>query len=244
MYETFFGLNDRPFASAPNAKRYFPASAIENARQSLWRCMSAKRESGWSSAQPARAKRSFARFWPNNFAHRLVVALLTCGRQCTGRVMLQTILFELGLPYRGLEDGELRLSLVNHLASGEPHRSAMLLVVDEAHTLPLRLLEEVRLITNLVHNGHSRVRLILAGGPALEERLASPKLDSFNQRISARSYLQAFNYDETLAYVRHAIQCAGGTRSGFSLPRRSPPCIAHPTASRGSSISCATMRYC
>jgi hypothetical protein len=94
----------------------------------------------------------------------------------------------------------------------------MLLVVDEAHTLPLRLLEEIRLITNLVHNGHSRVRLILAGGPALEERLASPKLDSFNQRISARSYLQAFKYDETLAYVRHAIQCAGGSAERIFTP--------------------------
>ncbi len=62
MYETFFGLNDRPFAAAPNAKRYFQASAIENARQSLRAAWSAKRESGWSSAQPARAKRSFARF--------------------------------------------------------------------------------------------------------------------------------------------------------------------------------------
>jgi type II secretory pathway predicted ATPase ExeA len=144
------------------------------------------------------------------FRSRLVVAVLTCGRQCTGRVLLQTILYELGLPYRGLEDGELRLSLINHLVGGEPNRGALLLIVDEAHTLPLRLLEEVRLITNLVHNGHSRVRLLLAGGPALEERLASPKLESFNQRISARTYLQSFIYDETLAYVRHAIVVAGG----------------------------------
>ena len=51
-----------------------------------------------------------------------------------------------------------------------------------AHTLPYRLLEELRLITNLVRDGQSRVQLILAGGPVLEERFAHPKLDSFGRR--------------------------------------------------------------
>ena len=55
----------------------------------------------------------------------------------------------------------------------------MLLIVDEAHTLPLRLMEELRLITNLARNGQPRVRLVLVGGPQLEERFASPKLESF-----------------------------------------------------------------
>jgi hypothetical protein len=54
------------------------------------------------------------------------------------------------------------------------------------------------------------VRLLLAGGSVLEERFASPKLDSFNQRLAARCYLDAFNRTETQAYIRHQITFAGG----------------------------------
>jgi len=86
----------------------------------------------------------------------------------------------------------------------------MLLLVDEAHTLPLRLLEEVRLITNIMCEGQPRVRLVLAGGSQMEERLASPKLESFHQRIAARCYLQSLTRDETIGYVQQQIAQAGG----------------------------------
>lgn len=76
--------------------------------------------------------------------------------------------------------------------------------------LPLRMVDEARLLTNLTRNGRSRVRLIISGGPRLEERLASPKLESFNQRVAARCYLQAFIYDETLAYIRAQVSGVGG----------------------------------
>jgi hypothetical protein len=48
----------------------------------------------------------------------------------------------------------------------------MLLLVDETHTLPLRLMEEIRMITNLVREGRPRVRLVMAGSPLLELRNA------------------------------------------------------------------------
>ena len=51
---------------------------------------------------------------------------------------------------------------------------------------------------------------MLAGAPALEERLANPKLDSFNQRLSARCYLEAFSRGETQDYIQSQISWAGG----------------------------------
>src|SRR5207244_2142982 len=116
--------------------------------------------------------------------------------------LLQNILFELKLPYRDMDEGELRLSLVDHLEPRSGGPDGLLLLVDEAHMLPLRLLEEIRLLTNVVRDGQTRVRLVLAGGMALEERLTSPKLESLHQRIAARCYLQSLRRDETIYYVQ------------------------------------------
>ena len=58
------------------------------------------------------------------------------------------------------------------------------------------------MITNMVRGGQPRVRLVLAGDVRLEERLANPRLASFQQRIAARCYLQAFSKEETFSFVR------------------------------------------
>jgi type II secretory pathway predicted ATPase ExeA len=210
MYEAFFGLNDRPFAPAPLARRYFPAGPAEAARQTLARCIDRGEGIGLLIGPAGTGKTLLCQVLAEQFRARFAIALLSSGRICTRRNLFQAILFELGLPYRGMEEGELRLALVDHLTNEETHQGGLLLLVDEAHLLPLRLLEEVRLLTNLLRSGQPRVRLLLSSGAVLEERMASPKLESFNQRIAARCYLQAFNHDETLAYVRSEIVGAAG----------------------------------
>jgi hypothetical protein len=124
--------------------------------------------------------------------------------------MLQAILFELGLPYKMRDEGELRLSLLDHLLSDQCP-SGLLLLVDEAQALPTALLDELRILTNLVRGGVPRVRLVLAGSSALEEAFAHPELESFSQRLSARSYLAPLNRDESWQYIRAQIAACGAT---------------------------------
>jgi type II secretory pathway predicted ATPase ExeA len=230
MYESFFGFSERPFAAAAVAKRYFPAGAIETARQTLGRAIDRAEGVGLLTGPAGTGKSLLCQVLADQFRRSLQVTLLASGQLCTRRALLQAILFELGLPFRGMEEGDLRLSLVDHLSprsklsiagsqgSAMPTADpALLLIVDEAHTLPLRLLEELRLITNLVRNGQPRVRLVLAGAPQLEERFASPKLESFNQRVAARCYLETLDRQQTGEYIRHQIeQCGGQTDAIFT----------------------------
>ena len=88
-----------------------------------------------------------------------------------------------------------------------------MLLVDEAHHLPLRLLDEIRSLTNLTRDMQPAVRMVLAGSHVLEERFASPKLESFSQRISVRCYLEAFQRSETQAYIQSRLSAGGGQGS-------------------------------
>ena len=210
MYESFFQFRDRPFPSAPRPDLYFPAAGTERALQTLARCVDRGEGPAVLVGAAGTGKSLVCQSLAERFNERFHVALLSSGHLDAPRALLQNILFELNLPYRGLEEGELRLSLIDFLEPGKSDRDGMLLVVDEAHTLPLELLEEIRMITNLVRHGLPRVRLVLAGGHALEEQLADPKLESLNQRVAARCYLQSLSYDETRDYVRAQIAAVGG----------------------------------
>jgi hypothetical protein len=72
-----------------------------------------------------------------------------------------------------------------------------------------KLLDELRLITNFTRNHQPRVKLALFGNMRLEETLASPHLESFNQRLAARCYLQPMSRSETTNYVSHQLHECG-----------------------------------
>jgi type II secretory pathway predicted ATPase ExeA len=209
MYETFFQLKQRPFAAAPRADRYFPAAAIEAARQTLSRSVERAEGTGLLIGPSGTGKTLLCHLLAEQFRGKFAVALLSNGHLNTRRELLQAILFELGLPYRRLEEGELRLSLIDYLSSERDGNQGLLLLLDEAHTFSIRLLEEVRLISNLVRNGQPRVRLVLSGGPSLEERFANPRLEAFSQRIASRCYLEKLDYTQTRQYVMAQLAAVG-----------------------------------
>ena len=210
MYDGCFGLSRRPFVAVPQVDQYFPAGTIENARTTLARCIQRGEGAGLIVGPSGTGKTLLCRLVQEQFRRSFQVAMLASGRLSTRRALFQAILYELGRPYRYMDEGELRLAVVEHLTTSEIGSRGLLLLVDEAHTLSLRLLEEIRLLTNLARDDQPLVRLVLAGGPVLEERFANPKLDSFSQRLSARCYLEAFNRSETQDYIQWQIDSAGG----------------------------------
>lgn len=210
MYEEFFGMKQRPFCAAPRSELYFPSRVIEPARQTIERTIERAEGSALVVGPAGTGKTMLCRLMAERFRSRFDVAFLSNGRLPSRRALLQAILFELGMPYRKLDEGELRLSLLDRLQPNASGSEGLLLIVDEAHLLPLRLMEEVRLITDFMRGGKPRVRLVLAGSAALEERLTAPRLNSLQQRITARCYLEALDRNETMNFIRHQISAAGG----------------------------------
>ena len=209
MYNSYFKFSRRPFVSVPHVERYFSASTIEAARQTLVRCIERGQGAGMVVGPSGIGKTLLCQVLAEQLRQSFRVALLSSGRLSTRRDLFQAILYELGRPYHGTDEGELRLALADYLTASEDCPQGLVLLVDEAHTLPLRLLEEIRMLTNLARDGQPRVRLMLAGGTVLEERFANPKLDSFSQRLVARCYLESFNRTETQNYIHVQIDSAG-----------------------------------
>jgi general secretion pathway protein A len=84
-----------------------------------------------------------------------------------------------------------------------------LLVVDEAQALSARLLELLRLLTNLETSERKLLQIVLIGQPELRAQLAQPELVQLSQRIIARVHLGPLSAAETADYVRHRLSVAG-----------------------------------
>jgi len=202
--------DERVFPSYPQVARYFPSSSAEDARRRLSRAIDRGDGPGLVIGAPGTGKSLLLQVLAAQYHEQFDVVLLACARLCTRRALMQAILFELGLPYKMRDEGELRLGLLDHLLSTQECPSGLLLLVDEAQTLPITLLDELRVVTNLMRGGSPRVRLVLAGSSALEEAFAHPALESFSQRLASRCYVAPLRRDETAQFIRAHVAASGG----------------------------------
>ena len=84
------------------------------------------------------------------------------------------------------------------------------LVIDEAQSLSIALLEELRLLANIEMSGAKLLPLVLAGQPELARRLECPELRQLKQRIVLRCELVPFDLSETASYIAKRIEIVGG----------------------------------
>lgn len=200
----------RAFPAHPRLDRYFASAAGEAARQRVVQCLLRGDGPALLLGAPGVGKSMLIDVIANDVAGKLQVVRLASTQLCTRRALLQAILHGLDGPYRDREEGELRLSLTDLLRDPAETGAGVALLIDEAQTLPVRLLEELRLLTNIAIDGAPRLRLVLAGAHSLDESFTDPSLEAFSQRIAARCYLEPLSRDELGQYVRAHIAAAGG----------------------------------
>lgn len=198
----------RPFLAAPRTAFYFPSRGIDAARANLERAIRRSEGIGMVVGGPGTGKSLLLAVIAEQVRDDFDIALLTGARICTRRALWQSILAELGEPYRGIDEADLRIGVLERIRGLSATGSGLVILVDEAHTLPIRLLEELRLLSN-VPTPLPAVHVVLSGTTDLEERLASPRMEPLAQRIAVRAYLEPLDHAETVAYLRS--QCAAAS---------------------------------
>jgi type II secretory pathway predicted ATPase ExeA len=124
--------------------------------------------------------------------------------------LFQAILFDLGLPYEGKAEQELRLVVTNHLLQAFTAGRPTVLIVDEAHHLSPDLLEELRLFGNLEGRSGKALQVVFLGQPTFLDVLKRPELAAFRQRLAVRAELQPLGVQEAADYLLHHVRSAGG----------------------------------
>src|SRR4029453_16323482 len=92
------------------------------------------------------------------------------------------------------------------------------ILIDEAQDLDARVLEELRLLSNLETGTEKILQILLAGQPELERKLAQAELRQLRQRIALHVRLCAFTPAEVAGYIRARLQRAGAADGALFTP--------------------------
>lgn len=101
----------------------------------------------------------------------------------------------------------LELKLLDIAQHGRP----VILIIDEAQSLPDDSLETLRLLSNLETERHKLLQIVLFGQPELNRRLHSDKFRQLRQRIAFSYHLPHLTAQQMTAYLSHRVQLSGRT---------------------------------
>ncbi len=95
-------------------------------------------------------------------------------------------------------------------------QKTFLLVIDEAHKISFRLLEEIRLLSNMETAENNVMSICLVGQPELNHKLSRPEFLPVLQRIGMRYHLKPLDLRATRSYVETRLKEAGAAGEIFA----------------------------
>src|SRR5271165_6941942 len=218
MYKSFYNLKRNPFEITPDPAFLFPTRRHNEALAALY--YGVRRHKGFvvMTGEVGTGKTLLVRCLLELLNRLNVAYAYVFNSLLSPREFLQYVAGDFGLPAAGRNKSELLLELSNFLIGRYQKKLTTVLVVDEAHHLPVEVLEEIRLLTNLETAQEKLLQILLVGQPELDEKLDSMELRQLKQRIALRCQLEPLNLEETRGYIQRRLQLAGASPAAALFP--------------------------
>ena len=236
LYEAFFGLREQPFALTTDPRFLCMTASHKRAYQELLTGLRRREGLMVLTGDTGMGKTTICRgvidaLGPHTF-HALIL-----NPYMSDAEVVRVILRDFGLVSRddirkgafGRADmPQLLDTLEQFLRSLVPLNTYAVVVIDEAQSLPARVLDQVRQLLAFEHDSQRLLQIILSGQPGLTATLKTDAMRAVDGRISRRAELTPMLPDEVESYIQHRLFVAG-SRDNVTFPADSVKAVAELT---------------
>lgn len=212
MYESYYGLNSKPFQLTPDPAFFFASKLHKRAMSYLQYGLSQAEGFIVITGDIGTGKTTIANSLLDNIEADIFAAQIVTPKLSPDEIV-KMVASKFGIDTNGKTKTDLLESLQNFLEQLASTGKRALLLVDEAQNLPLETIEELRMLSNFQQNGKPLLQSFLLGQAELQPILRAPNMEQFRQRIVASCHLAPLNFEETCAYINYRLEHAGSTRN-------------------------------
>ena len=215
MYESFYNFREKPFSLLPDSGFLYLSNKHRMALTLLEYGL--MNQAGFTviSGDIGTGKTTLIRQLLNQIDDSIRVGLISNTHQTFGDLM-QWIALAYDLPHHDKNKVELYQDFMDFIIQEYARGRRTVLIVDEAQNMSAETLEELRMLSNVNADKDQVLQIILVGQRELRDTLRRPDLVQFAQRIGVDYHLEPLDEQETIDYIRHRCEKAGGSPDLFT----------------------------
>jgi MSHA biogenesis protein MshM len=209
MYLEHFGLNEPPFRITPHTDFFFDGANRGATLDALVYAITHDEGIVKVSGEVGSGKTMLCRVLMERLPENVTIIYLA-NPSLSRDDILYAIADELGLnvPENARSSAVMR-ALQDHLIKSFSEGRQVVVLIDEAHAMPVETLEEIRLLSNLEANRNKLLQLVLFGQPELNDVLARPDMRQLKERITHNFGLAPLVHDDISHYLDFRMRAAG-----------------------------------
>jgi MSHA biogenesis protein MshM len=209
MYLNYFGFNELPFSLTPDTGYFYAYHSHQNALNTL--IVAVNNSEGFIKivGEVGTGKTLLGRMLLNKLASSRFVTAYIPNPNLTPDELKLTLASEIGVPdYINIPHFQLMGQINNRLIELASQHLRVVLILDEAQTMPLESIESLRLLTNLETEKRKLLQVVMFGQPELDELLDRKDLRQLKQRIVFSENLKPLGLLAMCLYVRFRLNAA------------------------------------
>ena len=208
MYLEHYGLSEAPFRITPNTLFFFAGANRGATLDALIYAITHDEGIVKVSGEVGSGKTMLCRVLMERLPANVVTVYLA-NPSLSREDILFALADELGVKAtKGRSNAVLR-NLQEHLIGLHGKGRQVVILIDEAHAMPIETLEEIRLLSNLETNHHMLLQLVLFGQPELNEVLSRPNMRQLKERITHNFTLEPMVRNDIDGYIDFRMRAAG-----------------------------------
>lgn len=216
MYESFYGLREKPFLLSPDSEFLYLSKPHQAALSRLEYVLISQPGISVITGDYGVGKTTIIRKLIRKRYKHLTVGLTATSYVDNFTELLQWILYAFHLDHEGKDKIALYNTLAEFLVAEYAEDKRVILIIDEAQNLSIDHLEQLRMLANVNADKNELLQILLIGESSLREKLQDPSVSSFAQRIVVDCHLETLSDEEVARYIDHRVTTAGGRPNLFS----------------------------
>jgi len=218
MYLEFYGLKKEPFHTTPDPNFLYLSPSHKEAMGAI--IYGIEKRKGFIAifGEVGVGKTTIIRAYLEQTSHKKQKTVYILNPVVSFHELLTDIFRSLDLAPTQDDSASMVNQLHEALIQEYRSDSTLVLVIDEAQNMPVKTLEQLRLLSNLETSTDKLIQMVLIGQPELHTLLGHPTLKSLQQRIALRATILPLNQKESQAYVEHRVALASATGNPLFTP--------------------------
>jgi len=215
MYETYYGLKEKPFSIQPDPDFLFMGKRHSLAYAMLEYGIENRAAFSVICGEIGSGKTTLVRHLLNNLGPEFEIGLISNTHKNTDE-LLDWIMLAFDQPYDGMSYVAMYDAFQKFLIKKYSEGKRNVVIVDEAQNISPLALESLRMLSNINADKDQLLQIILVGQPQLRDILRQPDLKQFMQRVSVEFYLPPMAPTEVKKYIHHRLRVAGRVEPLFT----------------------------